>query len=414
MMSSLTIVIPTRERCDTLPFTIKTCVSQDYHKLTILIVDNFSHDNTSDVVSGFSDKRIRYVNSGRRLGMSANWELALREVDSDYVMFLGDDDGILPGAVSELMGIVAGHGSVDAITWPSVDYGWPSCPNGMLKNSLVIPLKRGLQQRQSSRILSDVISFKRPYSELPFLYKGMVGMGAVERLRSSSGGNVFHSMIPDVYFGIASCAIIENYFHSFRSFTVNGASSHSNGTAIFSGAKSDENGAQHLFLSEDNIPFYSALNYCPSIPVLITESLIQAKSRLSALEQFQVDIDGTVLAAVEQARRAEPDTFQRVISALRTLPQETALRPATRRALEQATNQPFFPTERVYGEDIFSRRYIVNCEEFHVTDVFSASIIAECFLKLHADNQLSTVTSFKNVVRLVARELIKRRGRFQC
>jgi glycosyltransferase involved in cell wall biosynthesis len=237
---SLTIVIPTRERSDTLLYSIKTCVLQNYENLTIMVADNFSKDDTAAVVKSFLDPRIHYINSGRRLSMSANWEFALSQVKSDYVMFLGDDDGVLPGAVSALMTLVADHESVDAVTWPSVEYGWPSCQNNNLRNTMVIPLSEGIERRRTADMLSDVINFRRPYSELPFLYKGLIKTEVVNKLRAASGGTVFQSMIPDIYFGISSCAVIDTYLYSFRPYTVNGASNHSNGTASFSGAEEKE------------------------------------------------------------------------------------------------------------------------------------------------------------------------------
>ena len=41
-----TVVIPTRERCDTLRATLRTCVGQDHDDLTILVSDNASTDPT--------------------------------------------------------------------------------------------------------------------------------------------------------------------------------------------------------------------------------------------------------------------------------------------------------------------------------------------------------------------------------
>jgi hypothetical protein len=51
------------------------------------------------VVASFKDPRIRYVNTGKHLSMSHNWEFALSHVEKGYVTFVGDDDGLLPGAI---------------------------------------------------------------------------------------------------------------------------------------------------------------------------------------------------------------------------------------------------------------------------------------------------------------------------
>ena len=76
-MERISIIIPTRERCDTLKYTLKTCLIQDDGNLDIIVSDNFSQDATKGVVQSFSDKRIQYINPGKRLSMSHHWEFAL-------------------------------------------------------------------------------------------------------------------------------------------------------------------------------------------------------------------------------------------------------------------------------------------------------------------------------------------------
>src|SRR5216683_506883 len=93
---TLTIVIPTRERADTLQFALRTVCRQKDRDFVILVSDNASNDSTAQVVKSFGDPRIRYINPGRRLSMSHHYEFALDHVVTDYVMFMGDDDGLLP------------------------------------------------------------------------------------------------------------------------------------------------------------------------------------------------------------------------------------------------------------------------------------------------------------------------------
>ncbi|OZA21859.1 MAG: hypothetical protein B7X93_13530 [Hydrogenophilales bacterium 17-61-9] len=80
-----TIIIPTRERADVLSGSLKTALMQEYDNLEILVSDNFSSDHTRDVVASFNDPRIRYVNTGKRLSMSHNWEFALSHVDGGWL-----------------------------------------------------------------------------------------------------------------------------------------------------------------------------------------------------------------------------------------------------------------------------------------------------------------------------------------
>ena len=52
-----TIIIPTRDRCDTLIHTIQTALSQDYENYRVIVSDNFSSDNTKAIISKIIDAR---------------------------------------------------------------------------------------------------------------------------------------------------------------------------------------------------------------------------------------------------------------------------------------------------------------------------------------------------------------------
>ena len=120
----LSIIIPTRERAETLGYTLRTVLDQITRNFEVIVSDNFSQDNTAQVVSSFSDPRIRLINPGRRLSMCDHWDFALLHAAGDYVMFIGDDDAILPGALDKLeASILSTHSLVYG--WPKPIYVWP-------------------------------------------------------------------------------------------------------------------------------------------------------------------------------------------------------------------------------------------------------------------------------------------------
>ena len=105
--TKFTIIIPTRDRCSTLQPTLLTCIKQDYSNFEITISDNFSDDNTKHFISALNHPKVKYINTGKRLGMSQNWEFALDSITGEYVTFLGDDDALLPGALSDIKILLA-------------------------------------------------------------------------------------------------------------------------------------------------------------------------------------------------------------------------------------------------------------------------------------------------------------------
>lgn len=230
----LTVVIPTRNRCTTLVPCLQTCVTQDYPNLTILVSDNDSSDGTREVVSAINDPRLRYVNTGCFVSMSDNWEFALSHVEEGFVTYLGDDDGLLPGAVTDIAALLA-KSDFRAVAWMKAEYHWPSHASPSLRNIVQIPTDNVLIEVNAATALRDSCRLWLPYNKLPCVYNGAIELGALRAVLGNSG-RFFESVTPDVYSGYALLSVLDRYLFSTRPFSVNGASGASNGSAFSSGA----------------------------------------------------------------------------------------------------------------------------------------------------------------------------------
>lgn len=266
----LSIVIPTRERSDTLYKTLRTVVSQAYSNLEIIVSDNYSQDNTKDVVHSFNDSRIRYSCTEKRLGMSSNWEHGLSLVSGDYVMFLGDDDGLLPEACNDVASLL-GSFKMKTLIWLKPDYNWPGA---VCENELSILMANELLVIDSKILLRALAFGLISYGRLPSLYSGFVSTEVINAVKKRSG-KFFCSVTPDVYSGIVLASQLESYYYSTRPFSVNGGSVHSNGQAI----AINSNLAQ-VFFSEADIPFHPKIPFIPGcITSFVAEAFLQAQDR---------------------------------------------------------------------------------------------------------------------------------------
>lgn len=100
---TVTIGIPTFNRCEQLRRAVDSARAQDYGPFEVVICDNASHDGTSafaQEVAG-SDAMVRYIRHPQNLGPIANFESALCAARGEYFMWLADDDWIEPNYVSE-------------------------------------------------------------------------------------------------------------------------------------------------------------------------------------------------------------------------------------------------------------------------------------------------------------------------
>jgi len=281
------IIIPTRERADVLYWSLKTCTMQTYENLEIIVSDNYSLDDTEQVVKSAVDERVRYYNTGRRISMSHNWEFALEKATGDYITILGDDDGFVPNAIEGINTILSKTKS-DALCWHQSKYFWPG--NVVYPHSLFIVLRNRVVSIDAQDNLRKVINHYKHYSSNPWLYSGFVHRSVIDRVKAKSRDAFFHSMIPDIYSGLAIGSEIDDYMYSTGAFSIAGNSSHSNGmSCISSMEKNREN--FNKFLSENPIPFHSSLELvASSIPLLVYESALQLVD-LGLIDAYHVGLD---------------------------------------------------------------------------------------------------------------------------
>lgn len=269
-----TVVVPTRERCDTLGPTLRTLTAQNRDDLTIIVSDNASQDATRDVVEATRDPRVRYVNTGRRVSMTSNWEYGLSHVEDreTYVFYCGDDDGLLPDALDNLAEIIRETGT-RAVSWKKADYTWPSWARVSWRNVILLPMENRLVRHTREEALRDVARMWIPYYRLPALYNSVVDARVLHALRRREG-RFFWSQIPDAYSGYAALAGIEWYLYSTRPFSLNGGSGHSTGASFGSTSNSTP---RARFLAEQDIAPHAKLKpLFGSTVACVMEPLLQA------------------------------------------------------------------------------------------------------------------------------------------
>jgi glycosyltransferase involved in cell wall biosynthesis len=88
----VSVVIPTYNHATMLQRALATVVEQTYQNWNAIVVNNFSTDNTLEVVAAFNDPRIQCVNFRNNgvIGASRNEGIAL--ATGKYVAFLDSDD----------------------------------------------------------------------------------------------------------------------------------------------------------------------------------------------------------------------------------------------------------------------------------------------------------------------------------
>ena len=107
---TVSIVIPTYNRCNEVQAAISSALAQTYTNTEIIVVDDGSSDGTSDVLARFGS-RIRFVRQ-ENAGASAARNHGVRVSKGQLIAFLDSDDLWLPRKIERQVAVMqlAGHG----------------------------------------------------------------------------------------------------------------------------------------------------------------------------------------------------------------------------------------------------------------------------------------------------------------
>jgi glycosyltransferase involved in cell wall biosynthesis len=390
----LTVIIPTRERCEVIASALKTITSQDYDNLQILVSDNFSSDDTKDVVLAVDDSRIKYINTGKRLGMTGNYEFALSHVNEGWVTLIGDDDGLLPGVLGEVADIIRST-DVEAIKPNVCKYSWPGIPNNEGPyGRLRVPLPCGGEIRNTRQYLSKVMSGTCDYTELPMLYDaGFINTSAIAKVKKQSG-NFYRSVNPDLYSSIAISSVIRNYMYLRDPLGISGSSPKSTGLSFYFTRRDDLSVVKksqltpiQQFMAEDNIPFHKDLpltaqgSLPPSGQALVYECFLQASflfggnQETTPLAQLEIILANAqrdeVLIATAKGNERPVKEWAVIFAAHHSLDLASVEKEVARRKMADVM---FGIKDRLVRE--LNTYEVSGAREFPITDVYQASIAA--------------------------------------
>jgi glycosyltransferase involved in cell wall biosynthesis len=105
----VSVVVPTHDRAALLLATLESVLAQRPPAREVIVVDDGSTDDTPARLAPLAAAgRIRYVRQANA-GLSAARNAGARLATSDYLLFLDDDDLLLPGALARLAAEAARH-----------------------------------------------------------------------------------------------------------------------------------------------------------------------------------------------------------------------------------------------------------------------------------------------------------------
>lgn len=202
---NFSVLLPTRNRLHFLRFALETVRRQDFDDWEVIVSDNDSQDDIAGYVASCADPRIRYQRTERFLPVTENWNYALSGSRGDYVIMLGDDDGLMPGYFRAMTELITQFDRPELIYTSGYLFAYPGVlpdhPDGILNHYQNGVFFRGaehafrLDARRARRVADDAMNFKMTFAFN--MQYSLISRSLIDRLRSY--GPFFQSPFPDYY-----------------------------------------------------------------------------------------------------------------------------------------------------------------------------------------------------------------------
>lgn len=277
----LSIIIPTKNRYNTLLPLVDYLLTIKSEKMELLIQDN--SDDISPIQPYLNKKEnyISYFHSPKKLSQTENSNLAVSNCKGEYVCFIGDDDGVMPYIIDVVEWMK--DNNIEAVKGYKPNYSWPGLQISYLEDDTSGVLRYKIWENKITTIdckkeLNRTLSKGgSDLSMLPCLYHGIVSKKTLEKIYEKTG-SYFPGPSPDMANAIALCFYVDNYKYLGFPLVISGKSSSSIGGK----------GVLHKHISRiedvNHLPETTKRDWNDKIPKYWTGPTIWCESVIKSLE----------------------------------------------------------------------------------------------------------------------------------
>ena len=151
----VSVYVPTRNRATLLPRALQSVWRQQREDIELIVVDDASTDGTPALLERLAAaNRLRWIRNDRPVGACAARNQAIAAASGRFVAGLDDDDEMLPGRISKLLGLLRPS---DAFACAS---DWIVAP-GRLPGLRIVPRIIGQQAILSRNVVGNQVLAER-------------------------------------------------------------------------------------------------------------------------------------------------------------------------------------------------------------------------------------------------------------
>ena len=111
----VSIIIAAYKARECLAAAIESVLSQQGVVFELIVIDGGSHDGTVELIKSYGEEIAAWI-SGPDQGVYDAWNKGLGFAKGDWIVFLGADDILMPGALACYQSFVAAHAQLDYVS----------------------------------------------------------------------------------------------------------------------------------------------------------------------------------------------------------------------------------------------------------------------------------------------------------
>lgn len=132
-MATVSVVIPTYNDAGSVTDSIDSVLRQTHDDLELIVVDDGSDDDTTEVVRRYTDPRLTYVRTGENRGASAARNTGIEVASGEYVAFLDADDIWHPTKLEKQVSCLESRSAEWIAVYCDADYETTGLVDGLLE-----------------------------------------------------------------------------------------------------------------------------------------------------------------------------------------------------------------------------------------------------------------------------------------
>jgi len=231
------VIVPARNGVKYLPTCVESIIGQDFDDYELILSDDHSTDETFKYIESLNHPNIKKVTPPQGLSMAEHWGWAMDQSIGDWLIFVGQDDGLQPYffRLAEILTKEADRKKLRTIMSKRAYFFWPGCDalygNTAISFNAINEIKILNSKFQSLRALLGI----QTYFELPEMYTTSIfSRKIIDEVKSIQNGKVFLAHPQDANLAAIACSLDSHYLKCMIPLGWVGSSPKSAGLAVMS------------------------------------------------------------------------------------------------------------------------------------------------------------------------------------